>query len=302
MRARRGLAVVASAVAAGGLLGAMTTSAGAAVRPVTRPAVVPGSRYLALGDSVTFGYRESTTVPAPNYDNPSSFIGYPQLVGAAWRLRVANAACSGETSSSLINVNAASNGCENHPPPITVPTEQFRSHFPLHVRYSGSQLHYALKYLGSHRNVRLVSLMIGFNDIFLCQQTTRDSCLSSAEQQAVLSTLGRNVRQILSAIRHKAHYRGQLLIVNYYSIDYSSAFISGVVSALNRAVDNAAKPFGVLIANGFGQFYQGSLHSGANPCTAGLLTQLGAPGKCGVHPSYAGQSLLALAVERAVHL
>jgi hypothetical protein len=34
-------------------------------------------------------------------------------------------------------------------------------------------------------------------------------------------------------------------------------------------------------------------------CDAGLLTQLSG-GDCGVHPSYAGQCLLALAVERAL--
>jgi hypothetical protein len=36
-------------------------------KPVKGAPVVPGSRYLALGDSVTFGYEESTVVPAPNY-------------------------------------------------------------------------------------------------------------------------------------------------------------------------------------------------------------------------------------------
>ena len=41
-------------------------------KPVAKPkatakpgAVAPGTRYLALGDSVTFGYMESTVVPAP---------------------------------------------------------------------------------------------------------------------------------------------------------------------------------------------------------------------------------------------
>jgi hypothetical protein len=117
-----------------------------------------------------------------------------------------------------------------------------------------------------------------------------------------VNTIQSNIRTILSAIRQKAHYRGQIVIVNYYSLDYNSAFITNAVKALNQAQDTAGRPFRVLIANGFGQFYQGSLYSGASPCTAGLLTQLGKPGSCGVHPSYAGQSLLALAVQRAVHL
>ncbi len=279
---------------AAGLLSAMAASAGAAVRPITRPPVVPGSRYLALGDSVTFGYMEPNVVPPPNYNDQSSFIGYPQMVGAALRLTVTNSACAGETSSSFINTSAPSNGCTNNVPGSAV----YRSLFPLHVRYTGSQLSFAVNFLRRHRNVRLVSLMLGGNDIFLCQKTTKDGCLSAAEQQAVFTTLRSNVARILTAIRNKAHYKGQLLIVNYYSLNYSSALVSGIVSGVNQAQDTAAKPFRVLIANGYGEFYAGALHSGGDPCKAGLLTQL-STGSCGVHPTYAGSSLLALAVEKA---
>jgi lysophospholipase L1-like esterase len=297
MRARRAIAVASSLIAIS-LVGVLPASAGAAQRPITRPAVVPGSRYLAIGDSVTFGYREPATVPAPNYNNPSSFIGYPQIVAAALHLRVTNAACPGETSSSMINTFAPSNGCTNSTPPTS---PAFRSLFPLHVSYKGSQLSFAIRFLRRTRNVRLVTLEIGANDLFLCQKT-QHGCTTAAALQGTVNTVQSNIRRILSAIRQKARYRGQIVIVNYYSLDYNNAFITNAVNALNRAQDTAGRPFRVLIANGYGQFYQGSLHSGANPCTAGLLTQLGAPGKCGVHPSYGGQSLLALAVQRAVHL
>ena len=297
-RARRALAIVALTACAAALAGALPTSA-AAARPITSPSVVPGSRYLALGDSVTFGYMESNVVPPANYLDPSSFIGYPRMVGAALRLKVTNAACPGETSSSLIDTSAPSNGCESSPPPNTSPS--YRSRFPLHVGYKGSQLAFAVKYLRGHRNVRLVSLLIGANDLLRCVSTTPDGCASASEEQSVLAVIRENVGVILSTIRRKAGYRGQLVIATQYSPDYTSAFLTNGVRALNSTVQSAAKPFRVLIANGFGQFYQGALHSAGNPCTAGLLTQLGAPGKCGVHPSYAGQSLLALAVERAVH-
>jgi lysophospholipase L1-like esterase len=259
--------------------------------------VVPGSRYLALGDSVTFGYMEANVVPTPNYNNQSGFIGYPQMVGAALRLNVTNSACPGETSSSFINTFAPSNGCTNSGGG-TGPA--YRSLFPLHVRYSGPQLSFAVRFLKRNRNVRLVTLMIGANDLFRCQKTTKDGCLAAAEQQALFTSIGNNIRTILSAIRQKARYRGQIVIVNYYSLDYSSALITGVVNALNRAQDSAGKPFGALVANGYGEFYAGALHSRGDACAAGLLTQLvGGTSKCGVHPSYAGQSLLGLAVEKA---
>ena len=129
-----------------------------------------------------------------------------------------NAACSGETSSSLIDTTAPSNGCENTPG-----GDRLSHEFPLHVRYSGSQLAFAVSYLKKHKNVRLVSLMIGANDFFVCQETTADHCASLPEQSAVGAAVSKNMKTILSGVRNKAHYGGQIAIVNYYSLNYSSA-------------------------------------------------------------------------------
>jgi lysophospholipase L1-like esterase len=260
--------------------------------------VVPGSQYLALGDSVTFGYMESTVAPAPDYHNAASFLGYPEQLGAELHLSVANAACSGETSSSLINPAAPSNGCENNP----AHTDQnYRTDFPLHVRYKGSQLAFALSYLHSHHDVRLVTLMIGANDFFVCQETTSDGCVSSAERNATASTVTKNIHTILSAIRNKAHYAGQIVIVNYYSLNYSSAAVNAESLLINKVQDAAARPYHVKIADSYAEFQAASIHSGNNTCTAGLLTQLSSGG-CGIHPSYAGQALLAQTVEKTITL
>jgi lysophospholipase L1-like esterase len=274
---------------------ALPSAAGAAGRlPVT-----PGSGYLALGDSVTFGYQESNVVPAPNYRNASSFYGYPEQFGPQLRLQVANAACPGETSSSLINPRAESNGCEN----TLGKGVGYRTAFPLHVSYRGSQLRYGVSYLKTHRNVRLVSLMIGANDYFVCVEITRDSCTARSERTAVLNKLAANVRVILSAIRRNARYTGQLAIVNYYSLNYASAVSTAQSAALNTVVDRAARPFGVEIAPSFSLLRLAAFHSGAqgDTCKAGLLTQL-STGQCGVHPSYAGQAVLAQALMNAVRL
>jgi lysophospholipase L1-like esterase len=262
--------------------------------------VAPGTRYLALGDSVTFGYMEGTVVPGPNYHNAADFFGYPELAGDALRLKVANAACSGETSSSLIDPNAQSNGCENSP---GHPGVGYRTQFPLHVKYKGSQLAFALSYLKAHKNVSLVSLMIGANDFFVCQRTTADGCSSTAEQNAVAAKVTANIHTILGSIRKKAHYRGQIAIVNYYSLNYSVAAVNAQSQLLNKVQDAAAKPFHVVIADGYGELQQGAAHFGGSTCQAGLITELNnTPGMCGIHPSYAGQSLLALALEKAIKL
>jgi lysophospholipase L1-like esterase len=174
---------------------------------------------------------------------------------------------------------------------------------PLHASYSGSQLAFAVSYLRAHKSVRLVSLMIGANDFFLCQETTADHCASLTEEGAVIQSISKNVKTIMSAIRNKAHYGGQVAIMNYYSLDYSNATDNQNSVLLNSTVDNAAAPFHVEVADGFGALEAGAAHSGGNTCTAGLLTQLtGASTKCGIHPSYSGQALLAGALEKAVRL
>jgi lysophospholipase L1-like esterase len=262
-------------------------------------AVTKGSGYLALGDSVTFGYQEQQVVPAPNYADASSFIAYPELLGKELHLTVANAACSGETSSSLIDSTAQSNGCENSPGGGPA----YRTMFPLHVSYSGSQLAYAVSYLKKHKNVRLVSLMIGANDFFVCQETTPDHCASLTEQTGVIGTVEKNVATILTAVRKQAKYNGQIVIVNYYALNYADPTAAGQSALLNSSIDNAARPFHVETADGFGEFQAATAHSGGSSCTAGLLTQLsGASTPCGIHPSYAGQSLLAQAVANAIRI
>jgi lysophospholipase L1-like esterase len=278
------LGVLVWVLAASGAVAATITPA----TPITR-----GSEYLALGDSVTFGYQEPNTVPAPDYHDPASLPGYPEHLGSELHVLVTNLACPGETSGSLINVHTLSNGCEN----------AYRKLYPLHAKYAGAQLSYALAFLRRHPRVRLVSLMIGANDIFLCEKNTPSHCLSAADQNKTIRTVARNVKTIVSAIRSQGRYKGQVAIVTYYSTDFTSTLITGVIKKLNSAVVTAAKPYKIEIADGFDQFRVASIKYARKPCLAGLITQLnGTVGDCGVHPTYAGSALLAEAVLSAIRL
>jgi lysophospholipase L1-like esterase len=195
----------------------------------------------------------------------------------------------------LVNQNGPSNGCENRPNPGV----NYRQTFPLHVKYAGSQLAYAVSYLKTHHKVRLVSLMIGANDFFRCQETTADQCNSFSEQAPVAGAITANIATTLKAIRNKAHYNGQIVILDYYALNYANPVVVHQSQLLNGVENSAAKSFGVKFADGFGAFETGSTRSNGDPCKAGLLTQL-STGGCGVHPSYAGQALLAHAVEQAI--
>jgi lysophospholipase L1-like esterase len=257
--------------------------------------VTPGSGYLALGDSFTFGYQEAQVVPTPDYADASSFTGYPELLASGLKLKLANASCPGETSSSFLNASAASNGCETAGPGGTV---GYRQAFPLHVKYSGSQAAYAVKYLKSHQNVRLVSLQIGGNDLLYCQETTADGCTSLAEEASLVGTVTANLRKIMTAIRTKAGYTGQVVYVGYYPP--TSAY-AAVNAQFQTYINQALKPFKVKIDNPSTAFAAAAAHSGGSLCTAGLETQLtGASTPCGIHPSYAGQALYAQTVLKAI--
>jgi lysophospholipase L1-like esterase len=260
------------------------------------PPVTAGSYYLALGDSAPFGYRELTNAPTPDRTNAASFRGYPELVGQELGLKVMNASCPGETSGSFIDVTAQSNGCEANSD--GVPQAGYRTNYPLHVNYEDSQLAYGESFLRHHlKSTKLVTLMIGANDGFICQKETVDQCTSPAEIGPIVQQIAANVTKIVKALR-KTGYAGQILTVDYYSPDYNDAATTLGAVAINNGLDSGARAdsntYKVRVATPFGAFKVASAETSGDPCAAGLLTILtGDMTPCGVHPSVAGQFVIA---------
>ena len=254
------------------------------------------ARYLALGDSVAFGYVPPEAVPAPNYDNPRSFIGYPEFLARHLRERVSNASCPGETSASMLVAGAPSNGCENAPgSPVG-----YRTFYPLHVRYRGTQIAYAVRYLLSHRHAtHLVTIDIGANDAFLCQETTADQCTSQAELVGVANQIAGNLGTIFHDLRDVARYRGPIVVLTYYSLSYSDPTAIASAQFLDSVIAGATTANGGIVADGFGAFQGPSAAFGGDPCAAGLLIKL-PDGTCNIHPSPAGAKLLAGAIADAI--
>jgi lysophospholipase L1-like esterase len=250
--------------------------------------------YLALGDSVAFGYVPPQAVPPPNYNDPKSFIGYPEDLGRALGMNVVNASCPGETTDSMIAVGAQSNGCENS---VGSPIG-YRTVYPLHVNYSGTQLAFAIQYL-EHHSTQLVTINIGANDAFVCEETTPDDCTSKAELHAVATQIRENLETIYLEIRDVADYTGPLVALTYYSLDYAIPAVNAQSRLINSAVIAATKKYGGIIANGYAAFEKASAHFGGNPCAAGLLVKLPG-GTCNIHPSPEGHLLLAAAIAHAI--
>jgi lysophospholipase L1-like esterase len=285
-------ALAGAALAVLGLVVALMSALPASATPASGPAA--NGTYLALGDSVAFGFVPSEAVPPPNYLSANSFVGYPEDVGQALRLGVWNASCPGETTGSMLVAGAQSNGCENS----LGSSIGYRTQFPLHVQYQGTQMEYALKYLAVHQHTQLVTIDIGANDLFLCQQT-ENGCTTPQEFGGLLLEIQTNLRAIYTQIRDVAHYQGLLVALTYYSLTYSDPATLAALNLFNSAIASVTQAFGGLVADGFTAFEGPSLLAGGSPCAAGLLIKL-PNGTCNIHPSPAGHLLLAQAIEKAV--
>jgi len=211
-------------------------------------------------------------------------------VGKKLGLDVVNASCPGETTASFSDVTAQSNGCENA---LRV-SAGYRSFYPLHTVYDSvqqSQLDFAVSTLKKTKDVSLVTLQVGANDAFLCEQTTADQCVS--EIGTVAQTAATNVGQIVTTLRTDGGYRGKVVVVTYYALDYAGS-AAGATELLDAAIGNAAEAAGATVASGFDAFNPVAQKSGGDSVAAGLVIA------DDVHPTAKGQQLLADAVEEAV--
>ncbi len=243
----------------------------------------PGHPYLALGDSVSFGY---ITQAGFEYGNPDNFVGFPDYVGQSLGMTPTNASCPGETTQGFASATGADNGCR-----------PFKAHFPLHTSYSGTQLDFATAFLRAHPNTKLVTVQLGANDAFLLQShCSNDPACIGAGLPALLGSLAANMDRIYRALS-AAHFNGRLIVVNYYSLDYGDPAGTGLTVLLNQAITSHAAADGAIVADAFAAFRQAAAAAAGHTCAAGLLNA--SPVNqytCDVHPSQSGQQLLAQVV------
>ena len=250
------------------------------------PAAASEGEYLALGDSVAFGYRGME--PPQVYANPNNFMGYPERLAQLLKLQLTNASCPGETSGSFISATAADNGCR-----------QYRSLFRLHTSYTDTQLAFAIQFLRTHPDTQLVTLDLGANDVFLLEAACNNaqSCLQQ-QLPALLRSVAGNLNTIETRLRTQAGYHGRLAGLTYYATDYRDTPTVETVGALDLTIAAETLEHGGRIADGFTAFAVASARTQGNACAAGLLNIL-PNGACDVHPSEAGHDVLARTI-RAV--
>jgi lysophospholipase L1-like esterase len=258
------------------LLGAATLLVLGAV-PASAAAGGQGLSYLALGDSVPFGFN-----PLVDASNAGNFVGYPEIVAERLSLQDVNATCPGEATGGFLSPTGTDNVCR-----------PYRSVFPLHVSYSGTQMDFALNYLSTHKHTRLVTLTLGANDYFrFLKDCAVDPTFGTCPLglSGVLATMLANLTTIFAKIR-AAGYNGVLIGVTYYALNYVTG-ADGTV-ALNGPMVAAVTGAGGLVASGFDAWRATAFSAGAgDSCAAGLLIAL-PTGGCDVHPTPLGRDLLA---------
>src|ERR1700744_667901 len=219
----------------------------------------PGSTYLALGDSLAYGYHQAqfqNELKEHGFVNPANFDdGYVDDFGAALKLlnpklKVVNDGCPGETTETFIKGSGVGpEYCAGGPTGTPFP-KAF-----LHHAYPGTQLEDALA-IAKEAGTGTITLDIGANDIlqFLghtCGFPATFSC-SEAEVEAEIGHVVTNVGVILAQLRAAAP-KAQIVFVSQYNPSPTVLKPEGrgdaTVEALNAAIKSVAAGFGVKFAN-----------------------------------------------------
>lgn len=252
--------------------------------------------YLALGDSLPYGYDVVTQIPGLDDVGPDQHIGYPETLAKRSPLDVTNASCPGETSGSFIRVDEDDNGCDS-----------WRGLFDINVDWAnGTQLEFAEAFLDENPDTGLVSIQLGANDLFICQAGD-DGC-SVPEFFGVLTAISNNLGESLTRLR-LAEYDGPIVLVGYYALDYGDPTQVFLAEQSLMVLEGlaASGAFGdVVVADGFAAFEQASRRSGGSPFEAGLLLPPAPNAEPGteydVHTTPRGDRVMAQAVRKAIDL
>lgn len=254
---------------------ASVVAAGCAAAPDPGTPVDEAPAYLALGDSVAFGYNPLAT-------DRSAVTGYPELLAERIGLPVTNASCPGEATGGFLSPVGNDNHCREN-----------RQAYALHADYDGTQLQFALQFLASHPNTQLVTIDIGGNDAGklknACNGVT--ACVLGGFL-GMLTEYGHNLDGIFGELRKV--YAGPIVALELYNPYPGDTIAQYGLERLNHELAvHAARFANITLADGMHTFDSAG---DGDPCSAGLL--IGMPdGSCDIHPSPAGAELLADAIQ-----
>ncbi len=250
------------------------------------PAGAFGSRstYLAMGDSLAFGYSQAKFNSLFPGENPAAYdTGYVDDFAKVLRLfhpglQVVNDGCPGETTDSLINGPCA-----------------YQLAFPLHHPYSGgpssSQLSDALAYLAAHPGaVDPITIDIGANDALgLIEGTCKlEAACIAAHAPALFAHIAGNLALILGDLR-AADPRAQIIVLGLYN-PFGETIAGGnlLTAELNETEAKVAAGVHARFANPLPLFNPPGAREKPTIC---LLTNMCTP-LVDIHPTDLGYAVL----------
>lgn len=260
-------------------------------------------QYLALGDSLAFGYNPLVQPKLSNY------IGYPKLIAGAFDLSLSNASCPGETTNTFVgNFAAVYDGSAYYPgfscapskDQVLVPYNGSTVTLTFFVPYNSNtpdQLAYASSFLKQNPNTDLVTIDVGLNDVGLVQfECANDASACPEELETALGTVHANLSTIFSTLR-AADPGGAIIALDAFSFNYSPSNLTETeaISAYNSVVQETAAQYNVAFADLFPVFQTIAAPFGGDTCAAGVLVKLPG-GTCDTHPNLLGQSVVAAVV------
>ena len=242
----------------------------------------PGSYYLALGDSIAYGFEPSKAnagLPPSAYNTGYVDVFAARLRGLAPKIQVVNYGCPGESTKTFI-----AGGC-----PGRFAVEG------LHDDYQGAQLKAALAFLRTHRGqVSPITLTLWINDLgdieAACQGNLR--CAQTRTTRALASGL----TSILNQLRAAAP-KATILVTGTWNPNFSDLKQQDpLYRSLNATIAKVALSAKARFANTFPAFNPagGLKHERARICAltfACSTKYLGDP-----HPTNAGYRAIAATV------
>jgi lysophospholipase L1-like esterase len=250
-----------------------------------KPPGRPQLSYLALGDSLAFGYSEAKFDALYPEENPADYdTGYVDDFAKVLKigdpnLQVINDGCPGETTESFIN-----GPCE------------YQLEFPLHHPYvdgpTSSQLSDALTYLTAHPGaVNPITLDIGANDALGVIEGTckREAACVVKEAPALFAHIGANLGLILSDLRGAAPH-ATIIVLGLYN-PFGEKLVGGdaLTADLNEVMSKVAAGVGARFADPLPVFNPPGKLEEPTIC---LLTNMCTPLE-DIHPTDLGYAVLA---------
>lgn len=247
------------------------------VNPATR---LGPHYYMALGDSISFGFQ-------PNLDFTDGFADFVfkdlHKATSAPVTNLANFACAGESSATMIAGECQGRALK-------------------HIAYTGPQLDAAIAFLKRHPGqVNPITLDMGANDVI--NDFDHASCTAKSTSDADLATLDRNLTQTIlprlqQAVRDTSGPRGaDIVLLNYYNPFANDCPDSNVfLHQLNDHLAADAEQAHVRLVDVYAEF-GGDDHMADTICTLSWACD---PRQPDIHPRTVGYQKIGDAVERTL--